>query len=144
MLICCSYDSRGKVSESGSHWSNSTVIGNRAFFRIRPEPATLIIEDLKESDAGSYRCRVDFQKSPTKNNKIRLQVVSKYQLNTPLHSQCIKIFKLKLRIIMPRWLTDIIFSLQYTFCTNHTIQLRMMCEIHVSRTTNKIILNKKS
>lgn len=53
-------------------------MGNRAFFRPVSEPATLIVEDVKPSDAGLYRCRVDFLQSPTKNNKVRLQVIRKY------------------------------------------------------------------
>lgn len=76
--MCYSYDSRGKISESGTHWKNNTVIGNRAFFRITPDPATLVIENIKLTDDGLYRCRVDFQKSPTKNHKVFLQVIRKY------------------------------------------------------------------
>lgn len=77
-VFCYSYDTRGKFSEIGSHWKNNTVIGERAFFRTLPEPAMLIIEDVKQSDEGPYRCRVDFQKSPTKNHKIWLRVIGTY------------------------------------------------------------------
>lgn len=74
-VFTCSFDRRGKISEEGTHWKNNSVIGNRAFFRTSPDPATLILEDVKLSDSSSYRCRVDFQRSPTKNNKVRLQVM---------------------------------------------------------------------
>jgi hypothetical protein len=56
---------------------NETVIGNRARFSLIPEPATLVMDDMRLSDAGPYRCRVDFQRSPTKNHRISLQIIGK-------------------------------------------------------------------
>ena len=46
---------------------------------IRPEsfPAVLRVHDIRGSDAGQYRCRVDYQVSPTRNTRIKLKLVGK-------------------------------------------------------------------
>ena len=35
------------------------------------------IEDLKQADEGSYRCRVDFKQAPSRIHKLYLQIVGK-------------------------------------------------------------------
>lgn len=72
-----SFDSRGKPLKDGKHWANEDILTGRAFFRANDEPARLMIENVKEQDGGVYRCRVDFKKSPTKNTKVNLTVISK-------------------------------------------------------------------
>lgn len=64
--------------KDGKHWANEDVLTGRAFFRANDEPARLMIESVKEQDGGIYKCRVDFKKSPTKNTKVNLTVISEY------------------------------------------------------------------
>ncbi len=62
------------------------ILGNRASSRVRStgrsngdgvevSRAFLRIEKLRRSDAGFYRCRVDFRQAPTRNAKVRLSLI---------------------------------------------------------------------
>lgn len=64
--------------EKGSHWMDEQNLGRRAFFQAAAQPATLSIESTESIDSGTYRCRVDFHKSPTRNSRVQLKVISKY------------------------------------------------------------------
>lgn len=39
-----------------------------------------MIFSFQEKDAGSFRCRVDFKITPTKNSHVELQVVGKFMI----------------------------------------------------------------
>ncbi|CAH1392897.1 unnamed protein product [Nezara viridula] len=70
-----SFDVRGRLYGQAKLWSSPTAFGERAFFRTATEVAELRVDDLKLSDEGMYRCRVDFRNSPTRNSKINLTVI---------------------------------------------------------------------
>ena len=60
----------------GRHWNDGVSLGPRARFDETTKPHPLLwIEDLREADGGTYRCRVDFKQAPTKNSKVNLQVI---------------------------------------------------------------------
>lgn len=71
-----SYDARNRQFGKAKLWSASHFWGERASFRASP-PAQLTIRDLRESDQGMYRCRVDFRNSPTRNLKVNFTVIGK-------------------------------------------------------------------
>ena len=74
-----SFDVRGQGSEVGRHWNDGSL-GARARFEEKANPQPLLwIEDLRDEDEGTYRCRVDFKHAPTQNFRINLLVIGKIQ-----------------------------------------------------------------
>lgn len=74
--IFFSYDKRGQLSRNPKSWSDK-IIENRTYFLPLTEPSTLSIDKINEADEGEYRCRIDYLKSPTKNLRVRLNVIGK-------------------------------------------------------------------
>ncbi|XP_021946674.2 uncharacterized protein LOC110844711 isoform X2 [Folsomia candida] len=70
-----SLDVRGRPFVTARHWSSNQWFGSRAHFRLISEPARLVIENVKLTDEGVYRCRVDFRNSPTRNFRFNLTVL---------------------------------------------------------------------
>ncbi|XP_055586991.1 titin [Uranotaenia lowii] len=69
------FDIRGRQVAQARLFSSEKYFGKRAFFRATSHPAQLLVDELKLSDEGVYRCRVDFRNSPTRNVKINFTVV---------------------------------------------------------------------
>lgn len=72
-----SYDARGAAIGKGSHWADDVTLNSRGYFKAKPNPSILSIDSTKSLDSGVYRCRVDFHKSPTRNSKVNLTIISK-------------------------------------------------------------------
>ena len=73
---------RGQGSEVGRHWNDGSL-GARARFEEKANPQPLLwIEDLRDEDEGTYRCRVDFKHAPTQNFRINLLVIGKRSTTT--------------------------------------------------------------
>lgn len=70
-----SYDARdSKAVDGGSHHGINSD-GKYYFNTSSLNPAIFTIANLTADDEGTYRCRVDFQRSPTKNTKVQLFVI---------------------------------------------------------------------
>lgn len=81
-FLSFSYDSRGGVEKPATHSAIAGDQGKRMFFALdahRPREAHLQISEVKASDGGVYRCRVDFFNSPTKNFRVNLSLVGEYK-----------------------------------------------------------------
>ncbi|XP_054746444.1 hemicentin-1 [Anastrepha obliqua] len=86
-----SYDTRGAHAGTPSHWRDEEVLEDRAVFRTHKEPAELIINPVKEKDAGNFRCRVDFKLSQTRNSNVNLEVVVPPQQPTIFNERHLRI-----------------------------------------------------
>lgn len=75
-----SWDMRLTDSGEGSHWSDERELGNRALFTTDSMKSFLKLSNIKETDSGVYKCRVDFKLSPTRNSLVNLTVISKCYL----------------------------------------------------------------
>jgi hypothetical protein len=82
-LLTRSFDVRGRQFGQAKLWSSPAAFGSRAFFRTASHPAQLLVDDIKLSDEGMYRCRVDFRNSPTRNLKINFTVIGENRFNAP-------------------------------------------------------------
>jgi hypothetical protein len=69
------FDARGRSLREAIHWADEDVFKSKAHFSHDTVPTGLRIKNVRREDAGVYRCRVDFQKSPTKNSRINLTVL---------------------------------------------------------------------
>ncbi|CAL4104704.1 unnamed protein product, partial [Meganyctiphanes norvegica] len=67
-----SIDARSGPFGQSVHWSE---LGTRAHFDVSSSPSGLVIDGVTQEDEGDYRCRVDFRASPTRNARVRLNVV---------------------------------------------------------------------
>ena len=80
LFISFRFDARDKsLLTYASHFS--PVYGQRASMRLpnglttSKNVAVLVLSHLRPEDEGVYKCRADFKKSPTKNNRTYLSVL---------------------------------------------------------------------
>lgn len=71
-----SYDVRGRLASQPKLWSSTSGFGTRAYFRAAANPAVLFVDSVVSTDAGVYRCRVDFKNSPTRNLRVNFTVIT--------------------------------------------------------------------
>ncbi|KAK6635818.1 hypothetical protein RUM44_001072 [Polyplax serrata] len=73
-----SVDARGRPLEQAGHWSEKSYSG-RVFFQPSDKSSDglsrLSLKNINQTDEGSYKCRVDFKKSPTRNSFVNLTVI---------------------------------------------------------------------
>lgn len=77
-----SFDVRdAKYEQQGSHLVDEQKFGKRAYFQAKAQSlAALVVDNTTSADSGLYRCRVDFNKSPTRNARVQLRVIGKCYL----------------------------------------------------------------
>ncbi|KAF2362650.1 Immunoglobulin [Trinorchestia longiramus] len=68
-------DARGASLSSAEHWSDADQLGTRAHLQVHSARQGMLLSHLVEEDRGLYHCRVDFKSSPTRNLRIRLDIV---------------------------------------------------------------------
>ena len=81
IYLFCSFDLRQQsLDDQGKIWaseSNSKMARAQLFTHSEPT-AVLALHGVTQEDAGTYRCRVDFKRSPTRYRKIALDVIGKF------------------------------------------------------------------
>lgn len=76
-LFLHSFDARTSDFDERSHRFDRKTTGRRAYFQPSETPAALVIDGAQDSDSGIYRCRVDFDRSPTRHYRVQMKIISK-------------------------------------------------------------------
>jgi len=71
-------DARGRSLDQATHWADEHTFQGRAYLRLSDDTAYLALESVGQQDSGTYKCRVDFKKSPTRNFFVNLTVAGKF------------------------------------------------------------------
>lgn len=61
---------------TGRHWSDRSVTDRVRYAEDADGLAFLRVDSVRASDGGQYRCREDFEHSPTRNAFVQLNVIS--------------------------------------------------------------------
>lgn len=67
---------------SAKRWSDDSMFGDRAYFQFEKEPGELAVQNVRETDSGMYRCRVDFIVAQTRNSVVNLTIIGKRTSST--------------------------------------------------------------
>ncbi|KAB7493962.1 hypothetical protein Anas_05817 [Armadillidium nasatum] len=67
-------DSRDSSLYSAYHWCDPEL-EDRVDMQVDYGNQGLLLHRIRSSDEGLYRCRVDFKASPTRNSRVRLDVI---------------------------------------------------------------------
>ncbi|XP_050100509.1 protein turtle homolog B [Anopheles aquasalis] len=70
-----SADTRGRDVTSAKRWSDDAMFGDRAYFLFDKKPGELAVQNVRETDSGTYRCRVDFIVAQTRNSVVNLTII---------------------------------------------------------------------
>lgn len=87
-----SFDARTSDFDARSHRFDRKTPGRRAYFQSSAIPAALVIDEAQDMDSGAYRCRVDFDRSPTRHYRIQLKIIRKILYSAKLTKK--KTFKM--------------------------------------------------
>ncbi|KAH8252583.1 hypothetical protein KR032_000656, partial [Drosophila birchii] len=69
------FDARNRPLTQAIPWADESVFNKKAHFHYESTPPALRIKNIQTTDAGLYKCRVDFHKSPTRNWRINVTVL---------------------------------------------------------------------
>ncbi|KAL7636737.1 UNVERIFIED_CONTAM: hypothetical protein RMT77_012491 [Armadillidium vulgare] len=70
-----SLDARDGPLGFGTQWVDSNIFESRVNYDLNSKVQGLVLKPVKEEDHSLYRCRVDFHSSPTRNSRIKLDVI---------------------------------------------------------------------
>ena len=84
--IVFSFDLRSS-SGGGQHWKDEGVLAKRGYVYYEESPhscrSSLNLDPVVGGDGGQYRCRVDYETSPTRNTRIKLKLVGEFSSRPP-------------------------------------------------------------
>ena len=76
MFYFYSYDER---PVNKTHWVDTSIFGTRVWYHSEWTPPALLLDSAQAEDAGIYRCRVDYQKTNTRQAWVQLHVVGEFK-----------------------------------------------------------------
>ena len=79
----------------GIGFVDSTGRKSKNQLNSKKQVAVLVLSRLRPDDEGIYKCRADFKRSPTKNNRMYLDVLSKYFRSTNIGMYLLSVLELR-------------------------------------------------
>ena len=156
--LTTSVDSRETNLHDALHWAISDDLGSRTNFLIDTfsSRGKLKIKNVNELDQGVFRCRVDFDNSPTTNSRVNLTLIGKFRLlivTIPIFQVQKKNLKIAQNfLIFSRMFRDdtrkcfFMCFLRFCYCNGKRIlkkKLQIDKELVVGQSTRKSVLNEQ-